>query len=71
VPEGPGQVRWRVVLAPGVDADALAVRVHGTIRASFGEMLTATIEPVAEIPLTAQGKLLRVAPADRSAKVLA
>ena len=69
VPEGPGHVRWRAVLAPGVDADALARRVQDAIRESFGETLTATIEPVADIPLTAQGKLLRVARADRPAAV--
>jgi phenylacetate-CoA ligase len=69
VPEGPGQVRWRVVLAPGVDDDALAQRVCDAIRSSYGDALTATIEPVAEIPLTPQGKLLRVVAADRSATV--
>jgi phenylacetate-CoA ligase len=69
VPEGPGEVRWRTVLAPGVDPDALAQRVQGAIRDSFGDTLTATIEPVADIPLTAQGKLLRVARADRTSTV--
>jgi phenylacetate-CoA ligase len=69
VPEGPGRVRWRAVLAPGVDADALARRVDDAIRASFGDTLTATIEPVAEIPLTAQGKLLRVVAEESSAVV--
>jgi phenylacetate-CoA ligase len=69
VVEGPGQVRWRAVLAPGVDADALARRVQSAIHESFGETLTATIEPVADIPLTAQGKLLRVARADSQATV--
>jgi phenylacetate-CoA ligase len=71
VPEGPGHVRWRAVLAPGVDADSLARRVQDAIRESFGETLTATIEPVADIPLTAQGKMLRVARADRPAAVTA
>ena len=66
VPEGPGRVRWRAVLAPGVDADALARRVDDAIRASFGDALTATIEPVADIALTAQGKLLRVVADDSS-----
>ena len=69
VPEGPGRVRWRAVLAPGVDVDALARRVHAAISESFGEALTATFEPVAEIPLTAEGKLLRVVPANRAAMV--
>jgi phenylacetate-CoA ligase len=69
VPEGPGQVRWRAVLAPGTDVDALAQRVRDAIRASYGDALSATIEPVAEIPLTAQGKLLRVVAADRAATV--
>lgn len=69
VPEGPGRVRWRVVLAPGADLDALTVRVHDAVRGSFGDALSATIEPVAEIALTAQGKLLQVVPADRSATV--
>lgn len=69
VPDGPGQVRWRAVLAPGADADALAQRVCDAVRAHYGDALSATIEPVAEIPLTAQGKLLRVVAADRSATV--
>ena len=69
VPDGPGRVRWRVVLAPGVDLDALTARVRDAVSASFGDTLTATIEPVAEIALTAQGKLLRVAPVDGSATV--
>jgi phenylacetate-CoA ligase len=69
VPEGPGRVRWRAVLAPGVDPDALARRVQDAIRASFGDALTATIEPVGEIPLTAQGKLLRVVRTERQAVV--
>ena len=64
VAEGPGRVRWRVVLAPNADIDALAPRVNDAIRAAFGDALRATIEPVDEIPLTAQGKLLRVVPAD-------
>jgi len=69
VPEGPGRVRWRVVLAPGVEADALAPRVHAAIHAAFGDALAATIEPVGEIPLTAQGKLLRVVPPNAPAVV--
>ena len=64
VAEGQGRVRWRVVLAPHADLEALARRVDGAIRAAFGDALSATLEPVDEIPLTAQGKLLRVVPAD-------
>ena len=64
VPEAPGRVRWRVVLVPDADLDALTEKVRGAIRATFGDALSATIEPVAEIPLTAQGKHLRVVPGD-------
>jgi phenylacetate-CoA ligase len=71
VPEGPGRVRWRVVLAPAVDLDALTARVRDAVRASFGDTLAATIEPVKEISLTPQGKLLRVAPANGSPTVTA
>ena len=69
VAEGPGRVRWRVVLAPHTDVEALARKVNSAVRASFGDALSATLEPVDEIPLTAHGKLLRVVPADGHAAV--
>ena len=69
VAEGPGRVRWRVVLAPHTDVEALARKVNSAVRASFGDALSATLEPVVEIPLTAHGKLLRVVPADGPAAV--
>jgi phenylacetate-CoA ligase len=60
VPDGPGRVRWRVVLAPGAEPDAVSRRVQDAIRATFGDALVATLEPVEAIPLTPQGKFRRV-----------
>jgi phenylacetate-CoA ligase len=60
VAEGPGRVRIRAVLPSNVDTSIVAERIAGVVRATYGESLAATFEPVASLPETAAGKFPRV-----------
>jgi phenylacetate-CoA ligase len=58
--EGPGRVRIRAVLPAGADGPAVASRISDVVRATYGESLVATLEPVASLTETAAGKFPRV-----------